>query len=78
MPMDISKLDKLESSILILIDRLSKVKNENTSLKNRISQMEKENAMLTKEREAVKLKVDSMLKNLEGLGIEGNEIHHTG
>ena len=67
--MDISKLDRLESNILILIDRLSKVKNENTSLKNRISQMEKENAILTKERETVKLKVDSMLKNLEGLGI---------
>lgn len=76
--MDISKLDQLESHILVLIEYLSKLKTENTSLKGKISQMEKENAMLTKERESIKLKVEGMIKNLESLGIEGNEIHHTG
>ncbi len=76
--MDISKLDQLESHILVLIEYLSKLKTENTSLKGKISQMEKENAMLTKERESIKLKVEGMIKNLESLGIEGNEIHDTG
>jgi len=34
--------------------------------------------VLTKERESIKLKVEGMLRNLENLGIERNEIHYTG
>ena len=78
MPMDISKLDQLESNILILIEHLSKLKTENASLRDKIIQLKKENVVLTKERESIKLKVEGMLRNLENLAIERNEIHYTG
>jgi len=78
LPMDISKLDQLESNILILIEHLSKLKTENASLRDKIIQLKKENVVLTKERESIKLKVEGMLRNLENLGIERNEIHYTG
>ena len=76
--MDISKLDQLESNILILIEHLSKLKTENASLRDKIIQLKKENVVLTKERESIKLKVEGMLRNLENLAIERNEIHYTG
>jgi uncharacterized protein (TIGR02449 family) len=76
--MDISKLDQLESNILVLIEHLSKLKTENASLRGKIGQLEKENAVLIEERGAIKSRVEGMLKNLEGLGIEGNETYHAG
>ena len=67
--MSLDKLKKLEQSLLLLRERYVGLVVERDALRDEVKAFKNVNEHLTSEKEGVRLKVESLLEILKGLGL---------